>query len=289
MSKTNQILWIFFNQYSNQDKLKKFTNTADKSGFDIRFVDSKSVLLQMRVDGTQNLVNADSGEPVTLPRFVVSLIPDEKIDPAAYVVLEYLEASGAQLLNSVRSVRLATDKYKSGLVLAENGFSIPQTMLFSRYNSMQLVSYPCVIKPIDGRKSRGVRILKSESELAAYLALIPDELFIIQDFIESSFRKDIRVFIFDGKYLGAVHRTAHAKTFASVVAKPIKISLKKQQLAQKAAKLLGLTFCSVDFFVDEKQTICEVNANPGFNSLEKHVTTDLHQLIYSHFQSKIQN
>lgn len=280
--------WIFYNSFSNKEKIDSFKKSTPPNNLELKFVKTDEVFLENQSNGSVSLIFVKTGKKIELPNFVISLISDEKDDTVGYKILEFFETQNVVLLNNVKSVRLATDKYDANVALSKNGFLVPKTILVSKNTKLNDVDFPFVIKPIDGRKSRGVKIINSEEEYSDYIEHSLDNMFVIQEFIASSYRKDIRAFVFNGRFLGAVQRTATKKTFAGVIAKSIKISKQQQDIAIAVAKLFDLTLCSVDFFVDENNTICEVNANPGYKAfkvLDNFDLKDLHQYIYNYFLS----
>jgi len=51
-------------------------------------------------------------------------------------------------------------------------------------------------------------------------------------------------------------------------------SKEQKQIAEKVAKILGLTHCAVDFFntIDDRALLCEVNANAGGIEINEKLT-----------------
>lgn len=74
------------------------------------------------------------------------------------------------------------DKLKSNSLLLAYGLPVPKTEPLPEH---QEVSYPCIVKPRQGRGSRGVAIVHSEQELQAHVVLSrrrPDD-FIVQELL----------------------------------------------------------------------------------------------------------
>ena len=89
---------------------------------------------------------------------------------------------------------------------------------------------------------------------------------------------DLRYIVVGGEVLFAIMRK-NEKSFLSNItaggsATKIDIEEKHKHQATKIAKILGLDYCSVDFFntIDNEPLLCEVNANPGNIELNEKLT-----------------
>jgi carbamoyl-phosphate synthase large subunit len=79
---------------------------------------------------------------------------------------ELLRETGCLVIVSdPRVIEIADDKYLTYLFLRENGLSHPQTVLAEDYR-VGCMRFPCIVKPRRGARSRGVRLVKDERELA---------------------------------------------------------------------------------------------------------------------------
>ena len=86
------------------------------------------------------------------------------------------------LLPSAAFVSAHLDKLTSNLLLQEHGLPVPKTELLSGHRQ---ISFPCIVKPRQGRGSRGVAIVGSEQELRAHIVISrrrPEE-FILQELL----------------------------------------------------------------------------------------------------------
>ena len=86
------------------------------------------------------------------------------------------------LLPPTEFVKLHLDKLTSNAFLHAHGLPAPQTELL---HENQQISFPCIVKPRQGRGSRDVAIVYSEQELQAHIVLSrrqPEEL-IVQELL----------------------------------------------------------------------------------------------------------
>jgi carbamoyl-phosphate synthase large subunit len=87
------------------------------------------------------------------------------------------------LLPPTEFVKAHLDKLTSNALLQKHGLPAPQTELLHEH---QQISFPCIVKPRQGRGSRGVAIVYSEQELQAHIILSrrqPDD-FIVQELLQ---------------------------------------------------------------------------------------------------------
>lgn len=282
-NKLRKVGWIFINSFSNDYKIKRLTEVGLQSNHNMLVISSENLILKNFADGKVELTDSTTNEAVEVPDFLISLIPDEKIDPVAYQILEYLESKSVKMLNSVSSMRLATDKFKSNILLSKNGYKVPETMLVSKNSKLKLKNFPYVIKPLDGRKSRGFKVINTAKELKKYQQLATEPNLIVQELITQNFRKDLRVYVMNGKVIGATKREVNDPPLQKFVTNSVSIKSELEQKAIAIAKLFKLTFCCVDFFIDQHNTVCEVNANPGYKGFEKYTKKNLPEIIYKYF------
>jgi RimK family alpha-L-glutamate ligase len=96
----------------------------------------------------------------------------------------------------------------------------------------------------------------------------------LQEFIKTSYGKDIRVFVVGGKVMGSMIRTSNG-SFKSNFSKggsvsPFEMTPEVEWLATDVAKLFNLDIAGVDLLFDEHgYKVCEANSAPGFKGLER--------------------
>ncbi len=284
-TKNIKVGWILINSQSNEYKISRLKELSINSGHEIKFISSVDVYLENNKSGNVVLVSVKNNKMIDVPDFAISLIPDEKFDIHAYKILEFLESKNVRILNSVNSCRLATDKFKANILLSKNGFEVPETILFSKFTTIKPKKFPLIVKPVDGRKGRGVKIIESLLELRDYQKNTNEDVLVLQELIDS-FGKDIRVYILNGECIGATRREKIQNDLITFNTNKIEINEDMRLKSIKIAKLFDLNFCCIDYFLDKKNTICEVNANPGYKNFEKYISNNLSELMYLSFNNK---
>ena len=208
------------------------------------------------------------------------------LDKDKYVPI-MLESLGMRLFNSATAVEACDDKMYTHILLAGSGIPMPDTMpgllcydpaekvkseTLDRVESQ--LGYPIVIKHAFGSLGKGVfkaDTRKSLEELAEQVKLLPH---LYQKYISPSCGKDLRVIVVGERVLGGILRQSTGD-FRSNIGLGGKAEAKDVpaavcEYALKAARILKLDYCGIDFLVDDGgYLLCEVNSNAFFDAFEK--------------------
>lgn len=194
-------------------------------------------------------------------------------------LLLHLEDSGVLVVNPVRSLVLARDKYTSLRIMASNGVPVPDTMLTEDpAEALRFIEKwgQAVIKPLMG--SLGLGSFKVDDVDLAYrivsmLASLGQPMYV-QRYVPKKNNRDIRVFVVGDKAVAAEYRIAPPGSWKTNVARgaktePAKITPEMEELAVKATKSLGLLYSGVDMAEtdDGNYIVFEANASPLWRGL----------------------
>ncbi len=194
-----------------------------------------------------------------------------------------LEAAGMKLFNSAGAIELCDDKSLTHIALM-NRVPQPKTVLipltFPRVGYTDCaflekiadyLGFPFVIKQCFGSFGAGVYLAHDMDEAKAALMKTAGGAAIAQQYIASSFARDIRAYVVSDKVAAAMLRHNESGDFRANVAQGGKadaytLSEAQAALAVKTAQILGCTFAGVDLLFDEngELTVCEVNSNAHF-------------------------
>lgn len=194
-----------------------------------------------------------------------------------------LEAAGMKLFNSADAIELCDDKSLTHIALM-NRVPQPKTVLipltFPRVGYTDCaflekiadyLGFPLVIKQCFGSFGAGVYLARNMDEAKAALMKTAGGAAIAQQYIASSFARDIRAYVVGGSVVAAMLRHNESGDFRANVAQGGKadaytLSEAQAALAVKTAQLLGCTFAGVDLLFGEngEMTVCEVNSNAHF-------------------------
>lgn len=219
----------------------------------------------------------------------------------ALSVIRQLEHCGVYSCNSANAIQNVKDKLLMHQILAYSKLPTPKTMLAKFPVDISVVKreigIPLIIKNVTGTQGRGVYLCESKEKFSDIMELIyannNNANIIIQEFIETSYGKDLRVFIIGGKVVGCMQRIAKSgfKANFSIGADvhPFELTPEAEWIATEAVRLLNLDVAGVDllFGEDGKYLICEANSSPQFHGLENVVGKRIAEDILDYVLVKI--
>ncbi len=264
--------YIIINGFLREEKFfslySALKQSADKAGLQLELKTNIELMCDIA-----------SGKTVTneaLPPFAIFWDKDVRL-------AKTLEAAGMKLFNSASAIELCDDKSLTHIALM-NRVPQPKTVLipltFPRVGYTDCVflekiadylGFPFVIKQCFGSFGEGVYLAGNMEEAKAALMKTAGGAAIAQQYIASSFARDIRAYIVGDKVAAAMLRHNESGDFRANVAQGGKadaytLSEAQAALAVKTAQLLGCTFAGVDLLFGEngEMTVCEVNSNAHF-------------------------
>jgi len=210
------------------------------------------------------------GQHTSLPDFVLPM-SGSNTSYYALSILRHLTSLGVFVLNSARSIECVGDKLHSQQVLAEHDLPIPKTVIARNPINIHLVSeqlgFPVIVKTASSYKGRsgsgmannmkGFGVFLSENkkafeDLMGFLESTKAEAnIILQEYVESSRGRDLRVFVLGDKILGCCERrSTDPDNFKSNIAQggnshPAKLTPEIEWLALQSSQALGLNLRSL--------------------------------------------
>ncbi len=184
------------------------------------------------------------------------------------------------------------DKLRSLQILSRAGLDLPKTVFtnYSRDTDSILKGVggaPVIIKLLEGTQGLGVVLAENEKAAASVIEAFHGlkARVIVQEFVKEAGGADVRVFVVDGKVVGAMKRQAKEGEFRSNLHRGgtssiIKLTRKEQAAAILAVKKLGLSVAGVDLLQSKRgPLILEVNSSPGLEGIEKATGIDIAEKI----------
>ena len=104
---------------------------------------------------------------------------------------------------------------------------------------------------------------------------------LVQEFVKEAQGRDLRLFVIDGKVVGAIERTAAEGEFRANLhlggtAARAKVTLQEKRIATRAARTMGLKVAGVDIIRSASgPKILEVNSSPGLEGIEDATGEDI--------------
>ncbi len=180
------------------------------------------------------------------------------------------------------------DKLRSLQILARAGIGLPKTV-FTNYSKEvnklidSVGGAPLIVKLLEGTQGYGVVLAPTKKAAQSIIEAFHSmkARVIVQEFISESKGADLRVFVVNGKVVGAMKRQGKEGEFRSNLhqggtSSLIKLNKKEREAALTAAQAMGLPIAGVDMLQSERgPLILEVNSSPGLEGIEKTTGKDV--------------
>ena len=270
----------------------------EKQGIKVRVVNPQDVDIFVDRDDRKSILVG--GVSRALPDFV---IPRTGSGTTYFIkaIIRHLERLGVILINGSSSIDAVKDKLYTQQVLGESNLPVPKTLLVKHPIDVNLVEknikYPMIIKTLSGSYGAGVFLVENRKQLKQLLKMAeitkPSYNIIIQEFIEDSFGKDLRVLVVNGKVVGCMMRQSIDDDFRANITRggegiPYQITEEIEWLGGESARLLDLDIAGVDLLFDNGgYRICEVNSSPGFEGMDKYCKTNIAEEMVNFVKYKI--
>jgi len=215
-------------------------------------------------------------------------------------VVKQFQMMGITVINNSLSIMRARDKLRCMQILARHSIHVPKTVMTRNPTEMrkaiQLVGGPPVIlKFLQGAQGIGVILAESykaaESTLDAFWSM--NQNLLIQEYIQESEGKDIRVVVTGDKPIALMRRMAKPDDFRSNIHRGgwgelLSAPEGMVELALKAAKIIGLDVGGVDILESRRgPLILEINASPGIEGIENATGLDVATEIIAYTEKKV--
>lgn len=266
--------WLIVNGYLEDKKFDEIYEwlilAAKNQGCNLRKITNDQMTAQVQID-SQKI------DWKTKPDFVLFWDKDIKL-------ARLLEATGLRLFNNSSAIELCDDKALTFISLKNSGIKTPKTFMspitfeneYSDFafllNVESVLGFPFVIKANKGSFGAQVYLVKNHKEALEAVKNVGCE-FIMQEYIESSKGKDIRLNVVGDKVVAAMMRHNKNDFRANItnggrMEKFIPNEAQKK-MAVDVCKALNLDFGGVDILFDGngEAILCEVNSNAHFKNI----------------------
>ena len=291
--------WILYkNKIAESWETQKLVEEFKKQDIKIRVVHPDDVDIFVDRDDRKSILVA--GKARALPDFV---IPRTGSGTTYFIkaIIRHLERLGVILINGSDSIDTVKDKLYTQQVLGESNLPVPKTLLVKHPINVewveQNIGFPAIIKTLSGSFGAGVFLTENKKQFKQLvkMAEITKKSYniIVQEFIEDSWGKDIRVFVLNGKVIGCMMRQSTDDDFRANITRggegiPYQITEEIEFLGGESARLLGLDIAGVDLlFSNGGYKICDVNSSPGFEGMDKFTHTNIAEDIVNFVKYKL--
>lgn len=277
-------IWIFFHGpleegYPEAKETLRICDEAEKRGINYKVMNPDQI--DMLVDSKGDWRAIYEGQVLDVPDVIIPRTGTETTY-TGYSVMRFYERLGVPFLNTPRVVETVADKLHTLQVLAANGLPVPRTMLGKYPPDLERIEkefgFPLIVKTLKGTRGGGVFLSESKDKFKDLMDMMIEagaqQHVIFQKYVNSSFGRDLRVFVVNGKVLAVMERRGAEGSFKSNISRggagtPHPITPEIEDLAIKVADQLRLEVTGIDLLFDENGfTVCEANSSPGFSGLE---------------------
>lgn len=232
---------------------------------------------------------------VSLPDFVIPRMW-ASTTYFALAVIRHLERLWVTLINSSESIEQVKDKLYTQQILAENNLPVPKTMMAKFPIDLELIEkhigFPLVMKTLSWAQWSGVFLCESKEKFKEVIQIINATSWkttnlIIQEFIESSYWKDLRVIVVWWKVIACMQRNWAEWDFRANFSRwwtveEFQLNEEIEWLSIESSKILWLDVAWVDLlFSDWHFKICEVNSSPWFKWVESCCDVNISREIFN--------
>jgi len=218
-----------------------------------------------------------------------------------------LELLGIPVFNSARAIEISDDKIATYLELIERKLPVPKTIIYPKifgnaptdksilYTAIEELGFPMVIKEAFGSFGEQVYLIHTKEELNRKVHELKDKAFVFQEFISSSYGRDIRLHVVGDHVVAGMKRTSSNDFRANITSggkmEAYVASDKERELAIKATKAIGADFAGVDllFGPEDSPIICEINSNAHIRNMYDCTNINVADDIMDYIIKKIVN
>lgn len=199
------------------------------------------------------------------------------------VLARALENSDYRLFNPLEAIALCDDKIKSYQAL--EGLPLPRTIYGpKRYHPyenpdfaqrvLSILGPKVIVKESTGSFGQQVHLAQGLDQLVPLLKNLSCRSYLIQEYIEESMGRDLRVVLVGDQVLGGMERSNQGDFRANIAlggqGRAVSLSPEEIVLAKACHRRLGLFFSGVDLlYSKEGPLVCEVNSNLSYLGFSK--------------------
>ena len=291
--------WLVVNEFLNTTKFHEIHEYLLKAG------QRQGITLHLKTNA-QLLIDLNESSDCLVPRnndvdFV--LFWDKDI-----LLAKHLELLGYPVFNSAQAIDVCDNKAKTHLNLMHAGIPMPRTLIAPMtyttigYTNLDFLEeavaclgFPLVLKECFGSFGQQVYLIHNMEMLKEKVTQLEGRPLLLQQYVASSFGKDIRIQVVGDQVVAAMYRYSENGDFRANLSiggkmKPYHPSKEQCDLAIRCCQIIGLDFAGVDllFGEEEEMVVCELNSNAHFKNIYDCTGVNTADDIISYIKERIQ-
>ena len=285
--------WLVVNQFLN--KTYKFSELTD---WFLRAAKKQKISLTV-LGNLETMLLISKEASYKRPDFVLFWDKDIRL-------ARLLEGMGLRLFNCADAIEACDDKSLTYIRLKNCGIKMPRTLVAPKIyqpihweetvfikEAVELLSFPLIVKEVFGSFGEQVFLVHTKKELTDVINALGCTPFLLQEFIKSSEKRDIRIQMSGDVPIASMYRYSASEDFRANIShggkmKPYEPSPAQVALARKACQALSLDFAGVDilFGENEEPILCEVNSNAHFVNIHSVTGVNAAECILNYIKEK---
>ena len=265
--------WLIINAYLNKQKFNELFSMLAEAA------DQLEIKLKI-VTNEEGWLYFARGKQEEKPDFILFWDKDIRL-------AQMFEKNGFRVFNSAAAIAACDDKSNTFFSLYDSGIKMPKTIVAPKvfqlegfpdatfFQEVALAKqygwgYPLVFKECNGSFGAQVYLVHDQEEMVKVIKHIGNRPFLIQEYIETSYGRDVRIQVVGGKVVAAMLRTKENDFRANITnggsMQPYTPTKEQADMAIQVCDALKLDFAGVDILFGEKDEpiLCEVNSNAHF-------------------------
>lgn len=196
-------------------------------------------------------------------------------------VLSQFEMMGVPVLNNTEAIVSTKNKLRCIQLMTQHDIDIPKTVIIRSPTELQSAvravgGFPVILKLLSGTQGIGVMLVENMTTMEATLDTLWSlgQDILIQECVQESLGRDIRVIVVGGKIVASMRRQARIGDFRSNfhrggIATTVDLPEEYKRTAIEATKIVGLEVAGVDLLeAHSGPKVIEVNSSPGMEGIE---------------------
>ncbi len=260
---------------------QKLLHTAEEMGMSLELKDPSAFeIIVNREDRKSVLVDNVSTK---IPDFIFPRM-GATTTYFALAVIRHFERLGVYSVNPSQSIETVKDKLFQMQILAQHHLPVPNTILAKFPVNEELIEkklgFPAVVKTLSGSQGSGVFLAQDKHNFSDFMKMVQinnaEANLIVQEYIENSRGRDLRVYVVGGKILGAMQRSSNDDSFKANYSRGgsvriFNLSKDMEEMCLKIADIFHLDIAGIDLLFDKDHQfkVCEINSSPGFKGMEQ--------------------
>jgi ribosomal protein S6--L-glutamate ligase len=275
---------------------RRLKEAGQRRGHDVRVIDYLRCYM-----------NITSVEPTImfqdeLLRGVDAVVPRIGVSHSTYgaAIVRQFEITGVFCANGSEAIVRSHDKLRCLQILAECGLGLPATGFAHSSKDLDALirsvgGAPLVVKLLNRNSSIGAILVESRqaagSVIEAFQGLDAESL--VQQFVQESAGRSLRLFVVGGRVVAAIERSAPAGEFRSNLhrgarAQRVQLTSVERRVAVQAAHALDLRVAGVDMLRSRfGPLVIGINASPELEIIEGTSRVDVAERIFRYIERSV--